>query len=154
MFHVNTGAVRRLEETQAQGVHADGKARETHGGGTDHGAQADAESRIEEACGQGNADDVVEERPEQVFFDVLDDGFTEADGADGVEKVAAHEDCVSAFDGDVCAGTDGHAQVGFGKGRSVVDAVADHGDFMAFCWRAAMCFSLSCGRTPAMTEEC
>ena len=31
----------------------------------------------------------------------------------------------------VCAGTDGHAQIGFGKGRSVVYAVADHGDFMA-----------------------
>ena len=124
--------MRRLEEAQAQGVHADREARQTHGSGADHGIEADAKGRIEDTRSQGDADDVVEEGPEQVFFDILDDSLAQADGADGVEEVAAHEDGIGAFDGDVGPGTDGHAQIGFGQGRRIIDAVTNHGDFMAF----------------------
>ena len=97
-----------------------------------HRIEADAKGRIENACSQGNADDVVEEGPEQIFFDILDDGLAQTDGADCVEEVTAHENGVGAFNGDVCPGADSHAQIGFGQGWRIVDAVADHGDFMAF----------------------
>ena len=50
----------------------------------------------------------------------------------GDREVAAHEGEVAGLDGDVGAGAHGDAEVGLGEGGGVVDAVADHGDDLAF----------------------
>ena len=51
--------------------------------------------------------------------------------------VALHQDHVRALDCHIGAGTDRKAHVGLGKGRRIVDAVADHADLVV-CLRAGL----------------
>ena len=53
-----------------------------------------------------------------------DSPIADGDGA----RVAADEGHVRCLDRDVGARPDRHAEIGRGKGRGVVDAVADHRD--------------------------
>ena len=68
-----------VEQVQAQGVAYHAEAGKAHGSSTEHGVQRQAEGD-EHACGQRDADDVVDERPEQVFVDVAQGSTAQADG--------------------------------------------------------------------------
>ena len=128
-----SGRMIRLEEVEPQGVQHDADAREAHGRRADHRRKLDAEGWIQHASRDGDADDVVDERPEKIFLDVPEHRFRQADRADGVEEVALHEHGVRALDRNVRAGADGDAKIRLRERRRVVDAVADHGDAMAVC---------------------
>ena len=58
-----------LRKVQAQGIHADRKARQAHSSGAHHGVHLNAG---DETRGKRNADDIVEEGPEKIFVDVPD----------------------------------------------------------------------------------
>ena len=116
-----------LEQVQTQGVGDDAEGAEAHRGGAEHRVERDA-SPDEAAGGDGDADGVVEEGPEQVLVYVAQRGAGHADGGGDVAQLALHEHDVGRVDGDVGTGSDGDADVGAGQGGGVVDAVADHGD--------------------------
>ena len=61
--------IAQLEQIQAQGVRDHAEARQAHGRRADHGVERQAE-RDEHARRDGDADGVVEKRPEQVLVDV------------------------------------------------------------------------------------
>ena len=72
------GAV-QIEQVQSQGVAHDAEAGQAHGSSTEHGIQRQAEGD-EQTSRQRDADDIVDERPEQVLVDVPQGGAAEADG--------------------------------------------------------------------------
>ena len=89
------------------------------------------EGGIEYARRDGNADGVVEKRPEEVLLDVADHRSAQLHGGGNVQKVAAHQHDVRRLDGDVRTRADSDADVRTREGGRVVDAVADHGDLFA-----------------------
>ena len=97
----------------------------------EHRVHLELEGGVEDARRDGNADGVVEERPEKVLFDVADDRAAQLHGGRDVEKIAAHQHDIRRLDSDVRARTDGNADVCARKGGRVVDAVADHGNLLA-----------------------
>ena len=127
----------RLEEAQAQSIGDDEYRAEAHRQGSDHWVHFEADGGIEAAGGNWNPDDVVDEGPEKILFDVADGGLAEFDGPGNVEQVVFHEHDVGRFHGHIGAGANGDADIGAGKGRCVVDAVANHGDFLAFVLQTA-----------------
>ena len=124
-----------VEQVQAQGVAYHAEAGKAHGSSTEHGVQRQAEGD-EHACGQRDADDVVDERPEQVFVDVAQGSAAQADGGGHVRQLGVHQHHVRRVDGNVGACADGDAGVGTGQGRGIVDAVAHHGH-LAGCLQLA-----------------
>ncbi len=101
----------------------------------------------------GNRDDVVAERPEQVLADDRHGAAREVDAAGDARDVAADQRDVGRFDRDVGAAADGEADVGGGQRRRVVDAVADHADLVAFFLQALrISSSLSAGVARAITS--
>ena len=50
---------------------------EAHGESTDHRIQLQREGNEEQPCGNRDADDIIDERPEQILFDIADNGFAE-----------------------------------------------------------------------------
>ena len=116
-----------LEEVQAQGVRHDAEGAEAHRSRAQHRVERQARPN-KAARGDGDADGVIEEGPEQVLVDVPQRGAGHADGGGDVRELALHEHDVRGVDGDVRAGADGYAYVGAGQCGRVVDAVADHGD--------------------------
>ena len=64
--------IAQLEQIQAQGVRDHAKARQAHGCRAEHGVERQAE-RDEHARRDGDANRVVEKRPEQVLLDIADD---------------------------------------------------------------------------------
>ncbi|MPN37514.1 hypothetical protein SDC9_185033 [bioreactor metagenome] len=86
------------------------------------------EQCIEGSGGEGNPHCVVEEGPEQVLPDEPHGGAAQLDrGGDRVQPVP-HQHHVGRLHGDVGSRPDRDADVCLGQRRSVVDAVADHGD--------------------------
>ena len=77
----------------------------------------------------------------------------EADGGGHARQVARHQHHVGALDGDVGAGADGDADIGRGKRRRVVDAVADEGDAAAGPCRRVTASTLPSGSTSATTSS-
>ena len=75
--------------------------------------------------------DVVGEGPEEVALDRAQRPAGEADRVRRRAQVARDEGDVAGFDRNVGAGADRDPEVGLGERRSVVDAVADHGDDLA-----------------------
>ena len=120
------GAV-QVEQIQAQRVADDTEAGQAHRGGAEHGVQRQAEGD-EHTGGQRDANDVVDEGPEQILVDVAQGGAAQADGGGHIGEPGVHQHHVRRINGDVRSGTDGDAGVGAGQGRGIVDAVADHGD--------------------------
>ena len=125
-FAVMTGAV-ELEEVQAEGVADHAEAGQAHRRRAEHGIHLPAEQMNERAGGQRDADNVVDERPEQILMNVGQSRAAHADGGGDVGQAALHEHDVRGVDGDVRACADGDADIGPGERGRVVDAVADHG---------------------------
>ncbi len=91
------------------------------------------EQRVEETEG-GEADaDAVDDKSAD---EILQDGATAtAGGVEGVDElgeIAANKDNVGAFSGHVGARAHGDPDGGLHQGGSIVDTVANHGDFVAF----------------------
>ena len=122
--------IAQLEQIQAQGVRDHAEARQAHGRRAEHGVERQAE-RDEHARRDGDADGVVEKRPEQVLVDVAQRRAAEPDGRRHVAQAAVDEHDVGRVDGHVRARADGDADVRARERRRVVDAVADHGDLAA-----------------------
>ena len=85
----------------------------------------------ENAGGNRNADDVIEECPEQVLLDVLESLMAELDSSRYIAQIRAHQNDGAGFDCDVAAAAYGNADIGLGESGSIVNAVADHHNFMA-----------------------
>ena len=120
-----------LEPAQAQRIAHHKHRAEAHRERAEHRVHLELEVGVEHARRDGNADGVVEERPEEVFLDVADDRAAQLHGGRDVEKITAHQHNIRRLDGDVRTGTDGNADVCARKGGRIVDAVADHGDLLA-----------------------
>ena len=124
------GAV-QVEQVQPQSVADDAEARQAHGGRAEHRVQRQTE-RDEHTSGQRDADDIINERPEQVFVDVAQGCAAQADGGGHIGELGVHQHDISRIDGDIRARTNGDAGVGAGQCGRIVDAVADHGDLARF----------------------
>ena len=83
---------------------------------------------IEDAGGERHAERVVDEGEEEVLADILHRRGGELAGADDAAEIAGHQRYAGALDRDVGAGAHGDADIGRGKRRRIVDAVAGHGD--------------------------
>src|SRR6266403_2074674 len=99
---------------ESQRVGDDGDGAEAHRGTGEHGTEQQAEGWIEDACGDGDADDVVEEREEKVLLDVADRRAAQLASANDAAQVALHQRDAGAFDGNVGAGAHGDSDVGCG----------------------------------------
>ena len=116
------------EALQAKAVGEDADRAESHGGSGDGGVEQKSGERVEDAGGDGDAEQVVAESPAQVLAHDAEGMAGEAESGDDLRRVAAQEDGVSGFTGKIGAGADGETGVGLGERGGVVDAVADHGD--------------------------
>ena len=117
-----------LAEVETQRIHAYSEARQAHRRRADHRAHLESESQHSrvEAGRQRDADHVIEEGPEQVLMDVPQRRPSETDRRRHIRKPALHQDHIRRIDGDICAGTDGDAEIRTCEGRSVIDAVSNH----------------------------
>ena len=129
-FAVVFGAV-QVEQVQPQGIAHDTEAGKAHGRSPEHGVQGQAEGD-EHTGGQRDADDVVDERPEQVFVDVAQGGAAQPNGGGHIGEPGVHQDHIGCVNGNIGTGTDGDAGVRAGQGGGIVDAVAHHGHLAAF----------------------
>ena len=118
----------KSDAAEAEGVGDDGDRADAHGGAGEHRVQQPAGERVENAGGEGEAEEVVGEGPEEVLLDVAEGGAGEVHGADEGGEVAFDEDEAGAVHGDIGAGAHGNADLGGGEGGGVVEAVAgeDH----------------------------
>eukprot|EP01022_Parablepharisma_sp_SALTPOND_P021550 TRINITY_DN427_c1_g1_i8.p1 TRINITY_DN427_c1_g1~~TRINITY_DN427_c1_g1_i8.p1 ORF type:complete len:1229 (-),score=506.41 TRINITY_DN427_c1_g1_i8:439-4125(-) len=108
-----------LPAAQQQGIADHADAGEGHRRPCQHG--------IEHAqCRQRDADQVVDERPEQVLADLAIGAARDVDGVSGQPRVAMHQGDAGRLHGHIGAGGHGDADVGGGQRRGIVDAVADH----------------------------
>src|SRR5258708_692146 len=122
----------KFEIAEAESVGDDRDRAEAHGGAGEHRAEQPAENGIEYAGGDGDAESVVKKSEEQILFDVADGGAAKFSGAQDAAQIAFEQSDAGGFDGDVGAGTHGDADMGGGESRSVIDAVAGHGDDAPF----------------------
>ena len=99
----------------------------------EHGWQLDAVAGVEEAGGEGDADEVVAEGPHEVEPDAAHHHAREVEGRRHVGERALDEHDVGRLDGHIGAAADGDAHVGLRERGRVVDAVAHHGDDLAPC---------------------
>ena len=68
------GCVTGLEQPQPQGIGHHEDTAHAHGRRAQHGAELQAEGRIQRTGGDGDAQGIVEEGPEEVLLDVPDGG--------------------------------------------------------------------------------
>ena len=120
-------AVIELAQVQPQGVGHHAEAGKAHGRRAEHGIQCQAKGH-KAACGQRNADDIVDKRPEQILVDIPQGSPAEPDSRRHIQKAALHEHHIRRVNGHVRAGANGDARIRPGQGRGIVDAVAYHGD--------------------------
>ena len=125
-FHAALLLRLRTEPVQAQGVGNHANAGEGHGCRPQHGVQGQSQA-AEHTGGNGDADDVVDERPEQVFLDVAHHPTGQAHRLHHILEGGLHEYHIRRIQGDVRPGANGDAHLGTGQRRGIVDAVPHHG---------------------------
>ena len=121
------GGVMDPAEILPQGVGDDAEAGQTHGQRAEHGAERPPEDGDPDPGSQGDAEHIVNKRPEQVFLDIPKGGPAQTDGGGHVGEAAVHQNDAGCLDGDIRSRADGDSGVGQGEGGGVVDPVADHG---------------------------
>ena len=121
----------RLPSAKAKRVrhHAHRAARHSRRG--NHGVQGYARER-ERTGRHGDADHIVNERPEQVLLDIAHGRARKRDRRRHIGQVAFHEHDVGAVDSDIGARADRNADIGARQGGSVVHAVSHHGNCSLF----------------------
>ena len=120
-----------LEESQTQGVGHYKHRAEAHSQRRHHRIHLQIERCVPASGGDGDADNVVEEGPKQVLFDIADGGLGEFNGSGHIQQVAAHQHNIGGLHGYIGACTNGNPHIGTGQSRSVVDAIAHHGHLLA-----------------------
>ena len=73
-------------------------------------------------------------------MDIFQGGTAETDSGRNIAQTALHQNDISRVDRNVCSGTDRDSDICAGEGRSIVDTVADHGDFALFFERTDHAF--------------
>src|SRR3712207_6093820 len=136
-----------LHPAQPEGVAHDGHGGERHRRRREHGIQksvlseqglqrlgggAVREERVQDTGGNRDERDVVGEGPEQVLLYVSDRGLREIYGAGDAAHVAGDQGQVGGLHRDVGARAYGDAYLGLRESGSVIDAVADPADLLAF----------------------
>lgn len=86
----------------------------------------------EDTTGEGKSNDVVEEGPDEVPVDSLDGCVGEIEEGDDVDEGVADKNGVGRFNRNFRSGAEGDADVGLGKGGTVVDTISDERDVVAF----------------------
>ncbi len=117
----------RLEALQAHRVAEDEDAGQCHRASRQHRRQQCAAERIKHARRDRDQSRVVGEGPEQVLLDVADRCLRQSDRVGDTEQISRHQHHIGAFDRDIRAGADRHADISLGQGRRIVDAIADEG---------------------------
>ena len=117
---------------QAQRVADHRNGAQAHRRRGDDRAQQQAESRIEHAGGDRNAEHVVDEREERDSAGCCASSRGSSARARDARQVALDQRDAGALHRDVGAGAHRDADVGLGQRRRVVDAVARHRDDAAF----------------------
>ena len=56
---------------------------------------------VEDTCREGNQQEVVEECPKQVLFDVAHDPLAHPRGPNDIQGVAFHQNDIRGIDGDI-----------------------------------------------------
>ncbi len=92
--------------------------------------------REKDAGGDGNANEVVDGRKEEIHPDPPHGLPGQVEAGENVQEVVLNEDDVGGLEGNVRPGPDGNADVRLGEGGRVVDAVPDHGDAFALSLEA------------------
>ena len=116
---------------EAQGVGHDENRAEGHSQGGDHGGELQPEGYEEDTRGDGDADDVINEGPEEVLLDHPQGGPREVDGRANRLEARGHKDNVGGLDGYICAGPNRDTTICSGQGGGIVDAVAYHSNFFS-----------------------
>lgn len=117
-----------FQPVQAQGIGDDGNGAERHGSTGDHGAEEQAEERIQNARGNGHAKRIVEKREEKILANVAHRGAAESTRSGNAAKIAMKQRNGSAFGRHIRAGGHGDADIGLRERGSVVDAIAGNRD--------------------------
>ena len=112
---------------------------------------ADGNDWVEQSGrGDGDGNNVIAERPDEVLANCGEGGAAQGDGLRDLRDIAVKQGNVSGLDrAMIGAGTHGDANVGLSKRGGIVDAIADHGNAEALGLECATRSSLSSGRTPA-----
>ena len=126
-----------LPAAQPQGVADHAHRGKAHGGGGKHGVELPVQGGIEYACGDGNADGIIKERPEQVLLDIAQHAAGKLQSGGDIGGIAVHQDDIGGINGNIGAGADGDADIGTHQGGRVIDAVAHHGDDLALFLQGA-----------------
>ena len=124
----NLGIALKSDAPQPQRVADHAHRRQRHCRRTNDRRQQNAERGIENAGGDRYGRAVIDEGEEQVLPDVAHGRTRQPPRAHDAEEIALDQCNACALDGDVGAGPHGDADIGGGERRSVVDAVAGHGD--------------------------
>ena len=77
------------------------------------------------------ADDIVDERPEEILTDHTHRALRETDGIGDTTEVSSHECHLGYFHGDVRTLAHGDAHIGSSQSLRVVDTVAHHRHVLA-----------------------
>ena len=95
------------------------------------GLSGHAEDGVQNPGGYGDAQQVVDEGPEEILPDGAHGAAGKLHGGGDAAHVAGDQRDVSRRQGDVGTAADGDAHVCLRQGRGVVDAVAHHRDALA-----------------------
>ena len=126
-----------LPAAQPQGIADHAHRRKAHGGGGKHGVELPVQGGIEYARGDGNADGIIEERPEQILLDIAQHAAGKLQSGRDIGGIAVHQDDIGGINGNIGAGADGDADIGTHQSGCVIDAVAHHGDDLALFLQGA-----------------
>src|SRR6267143_1945015 len=100
----------------------------THRGAGYDGTEQQAEERIEQTGGDGNAKGVVDKGEEEVLTDVAHHSLAQTDRLNNSSEIAFDERDAGAFHGYVRSRPHRDPNVGRGKSGRVVDSVPGHCD--------------------------
>ena len=115
-----------VETAQTQTVAHDAYAAQSHGCASDHGVEQESAYWVEYAGGDGHADHVVEECPEEILAYGAYGELRETYRLGYLARIRRDDCHACGRDGYVTATAHGDTEVGLGQRRAVVDAVAGH----------------------------
>ena len=91
---------------------------------------------------QGDAQGVIQERPEKIFVEIAQRGPAQANGGGHVAQAAFHQHNVRSIDRHIRSRADGHAQISLGEGGVLHAAVKKAGIDQADVFHAAIVIRL------------
>ena len=115
----------QLAKIQPQSVGHHAEARKAHCRRAVHRVQRYARPD-ERARRKRNADDVIDERPEQIFVNIPQSRAAQADCRGNVRETALHQHHIRRVNRDICPRADRNARIRSRQRGRVVDAVSDH----------------------------